>query len=621
MGLESGLESGHGGHAFRVTDSALSTHSGDASANLSRFVSGISVSDHSPASTARTAGDASSVTITPLAELGSNTGGDVREAAPRTATPDLTANPSVEDLARAGVFKDMTASQTDRTERTRLAAGEIPGITVKMTDAGSDPTKQQADFLIRKDGSIELLNNPEKTGQKEIVVAVERDAGQLKPSDTQQQALNQLMTYLDGRIKSQYPEAQAQGVKVDDQQSLVPEELKNSLKVDSSTAPTNPELPESANRQIQDMNRFRGSGDGTMSRRQANDYFPERSVPREPNENDRIAAVKDTVASFVSRGDQRPYEHVVHRGDRGWGIGRYGLTYDMISSWLDNLDIGNLEQLEKEGKVPKGTAARMKAMKESMARARRSGKDSDLDPFLQKLKAGDKNDPITADDINQNFGKEVQELATSYNVGRFAEEMGGTTQNVDPGKLALAMTLGRVPGEQDLNDPANKQFVDAANQTYQIALNRYTQTGDTIPFTDASNLTEAMRNSVGKALWTDYAKDTENGNLGCAIAASRILRAGGVPVREQLGVDGVRSDMEALGARPTSLSAAINSGRPYVIVKQEGGSHVGVAIGRTVFENSSSRGRVVQRDIGSSSLNSGSVAYIIPSQYVNTDRA
>ncbi|MCA9804902.1 MAG: hypothetical protein KC777_23190 [Cyanobacteria bacterium HKST-UBA02] len=617
-----GLESGHGGHTFKVTDSALPAHHGDASAHLSRFVSGISVSDHAPAvHTGRTAGDASSVTITPLAELSTNTGGDGRDTAPKAATPDLSANPSVEDLAKAGVFKDMTGAQTDQSERTRLAAGETPEIKVKMTDAGSDPAKQQADFLIKKDGSIELLNNPEKTGQKEIVVAVERDAGELKPSDTQQQALNQLMTYLDGRIKAQFPQAQEQGVKVDDQQNLVPDDLKNSLKVNSNAAPTNPELPDSANRQVQDMNRFRGSGEGSMSRQQANDYFPERSVPREANENDRIAAVKDTVASFVSRGDQHPYEHVVHRGSRGWGIGRYGLTYDMISSWLDNLDIGNLEQLEKEGKVPKGTAARMKAMKESMAKAKRSGKDSDLDPFLQKLKAGDKNNPITAADINQNFGKEVQELATSFNVGRFAQEMGGTTQNVDPGKLALAMTLGRVPGEQDLNDPANKQFVDAANQTYQIALNRYTKTGDTIPFTDASNLTDAMQKAEGKALWTDYAQATENGNLGCAIAASRILRAGGVPVGEQLGVDGLKNDMERLGARPTSLANAINSGRPYVIIKQNGGSHTGVAIGRTVFENSSSRGRVVRRDLSESSLRSGSVAYIVPSQYVNSNNA
>lgn len=604
------------GHSLNVSDSSsLATGSSDASVKLSSLASDIGRSSFKP--TAKST-EADSIVVTPMAELSTAKPSDTSVAAPPAEASvrtrlDLSANPSIEDMSKAGIFQDKTG-QTETIERASLKPGESPEIKVLMTDANLTGEKQPAaDFLIKKDGSIELLNNPEKTGQKEIVIAVEREAGQLKPSETQQEVLNQLFTYLDGRIKSQFPDAQESGVKVDDKQNLLPQQLEDSLKTRSAQPES--QMPPETQRQVQDMNRFRGSGEGNMSRRDADDYFPQRSVPRQANETDRIAAAKDVVAGFTSRGAERPYEHVVHRGERGFGVGRYGLTYDMIANWLDGVDIGNLEELERQGKVPKGTAARMKAMKASMAKAKETGNSNDLDPFLQKLKAGDKDNPVTASDINENFGKEVQELAATHNIGRFSQELGGTTGKVDPGELALSMMLGRTPTQEDLANGENKQFVDAARQSYQIALNRYTTSGDTIGFNDAGNMTEAMRDSVGKALWTDYANATENGNLACAIAVTRILRAGGVPVSEQLSVDGTASEMRRIGAQKTSLSDAISSGKPYVIIKQTGGSHTGIGIGTTVVENSSSKARVVQRNINDSSLATGSYAYIIPDQY------
>lgn len=517
------------------------------------------------------------------------------------------------DLAKEGVITDNTKS-VKPVEREKVADGKSPTVKVLFSDvAAQQPNKVPPDFVVKKDGSITMNNNPEKTGQKDIVVEVERSDGQFIPTADQQKSIDELYKYLDARIKQENPDALKNGVKIDDPQNLVSPETEKAAQARSQKqAPA--ELPPEAESQTQNMQRFRGGGSGQMSRSEANDHFPERTVPRQKNENDHIAAMKDVVAGFSSKGAERPYEHVSHRGNRGWGVGRYGMTYDNFANWLSGLDIENLEELERQGKVPKGTAAKMKAMKASVGKAQQSGKDSDLDPFLQKMKAGDKNNPLTADDINQNFGKEVQELVASHQIGKFSEELGREKQSVQPGDLAFAMMTGRVPTAEDATNPESKRFMDAADQSYQIALNRYDKPDGPVDFADTSNLSQAMKDAVGKQLWRGYDGATQMGNLGCAITVSRILRAGGIEVGNELSVDGLAVKMRQIGAEKTSLREAIESGKPYVIIKKQGGSHTGIAIGDTVVENSSSQRRTVARNLSQSSLKSGSYAYILPTK-------
>jgi hypothetical protein len=515
-------------------------------------------------------------------------------------------------MAKAGAIRDNSGA-VQPFERPKAEDGQAPTIKVQFSDITA-ANKTQPDFVVKQDGTIQMNNNPEKSAQKDIVIEVERQNGQLMPSESQQKAIDDLYKYLDARVKESNPDAAKNGVKIEDPQDLVSNDTEKQAKARQSDsgrqAPA--DLGPAAEEQTQRMNRFKGGGKGQMSRGEANDYFPERSVPRQKNENDNIAAMKDVVAGFTSKGAERPYEHVVHRGSRGFGVGRYGMTYDNISNWLANLDIENLEELERQGKVPKGTAARMKQMKASVAKAGQSGKDSDLDPFLQKLKAGDKNNPVTAQDINENFGKEVQELAATHQVGRFAEEMGRDKQNVSPGELALAFMTGKAPTAEDLQNPENKRFVDAANQSYQIALGRYETPGNgPIQFSDTT-MDKAMQEAVGKQLWRGYDGATQGGNLGCAITVSRILRAGGVDIGDELSVDGVAAKMRQMGAQKVSLEEAIRSGEHYVVIKKQGGSHTGIGIGRTIVENSSGARETVQRDISRSSLRSGSYAYIVP---------
>lgn len=530
-----------------------------------------------------------------------------------TARKPLDGSRPIADLAKEGAIADNTRS-VKPVEREKATDGKSPTVKVQFSDiTAAQPNKVPPDFVVKKDGSITMNNNPEKTGQKDIVIEVERSDGQLIPTESQQKSVDELYKYLDTRIKTENPDAQKNGVKVDDPQNLVSPEAEKATHARSQRqAPA--DLPQEAENQTQRMQRFKGAGSGQMSRGEANDYFPERTVPRQKNENDNIAAMKDVVAGFSSKGDPHPYEHVSHRGSRGFGVGRYGMTFDNISNWLAGLDIDGLEELERQGKVPKGTAAKMKKMKESCAKAKESGKDSDLDPFLQKMKAGDKNNPITADDIKQNFGKEVQELVASHQVGRFSEEIGREKQSVQPGDLAFAMMTGRVPTAEDAANPESKRFMDAATQSYQIALNRFDKPNGPVDFADTGNLSEAMKDAVGKQLWRGYDGATQQGNLGCAITVSRILKAGGINIGDELSVDGVANKMRQIGAERTSLNEAIQSGKPYVIIKKHGGSHTGIAIGDTVVENSSGQRRTVARNLSQSSLRSGSYAYILPTK-------
>lgn len=541
-----------------------------------------------------------------------DTGGPGANAPKEKAIPSLDANSSPEQLAKAGVIKDKTKEGLPVT-RERAAAGDTPQLTVRFSDSKGVDAKNKPDFVVDRDGKINMLNDPEKNPHKTLVVELQRNNGQLKPTDVQQKALDELYKYLDARIKNTHPDAATNGVTVDDPAALLPKDLEQQLNAKSANPDTEPDS--SYKKQMEDMERFRGTHRGEMSRREADNYFPERSVPLQDNETQRIAAMKDVVGGFVSRGDAKPYEHIAHRGDRGWGVGRYGLTYDMVSDWAKKIDLKELQKQEEAGKVPKGTVQRMRRWQESIARYEQSHNEDDLDPFLKKLKAGNKEDPITADEINENFGKELQEMAATHQTARFSQELAARNNGkVDPGELALAMRLGHVPTAEELQDVGNKRFVEAARQAYDIANNRYEWKGDFVPFADTSTLTRAMLDSVGQALWADYAGATQGGNLGCAITVCRMLQKGGVKIGDHLDVNGVAGAMARMGAQRVSLDQAILSGRPYVIIKKVGGSHTGMGVGRTVVENSSGARRVVQRDIGSSSLRSGSYAYIVPTK-------
>lgn len=376
----------------------------------------------------------------------------------------------------------------------RLAEGEAPRIKVvyedNSFDANSNPP--QPDLIVAKDGTIKVLNDPELDRRKEIIIQVAREPGQVgEPTDAQTRSLSTLVDYLTKRIEDQYPAATENGVTIDDKQGLVPQAIKEQ----AGTVPE-PEmaLPPPTQQQIQDMNRIGGSGSGSMGPSEARDYFPESEVPRLPSESDQLAALKNVVAGFESRGQKEPYYAVQERGDRGWGVGRYALTSWGFFNWLMGLSDEDLEEIEelegKDGKgkkrIRKGTAAKLRALRAALKNKGQT-EDKDAGEFIDFMKKmNDGTDPISKDEIDKFLPRELQELIAGDQISKFAEQATDPASGkVDIGQVVLGMHLGSFPEEADLARPENQSLMKAAENAFPLAIKTVTDPNAPVEWTES----------------------------------------------------------------------------------------------------------------------------------------
>lgn len=432
---------------------------------------------------------------------------------PRYNLPDLKisgfipardATNSVSSLIERGVFHDARPAETHQGQTEtyqRTAAPErFAADTSRMRDAGSGDTRakqpeivvqygdaqgqngsgqQSPDFVIRKDGTIEVHRDFEANPHGNIVVQMERSEGQVDPRQNpeyarQMQAQADLLKYLQGRIHSAYPEARTDGVALHDEQNLVPESVQKSIgsrKTDSLGKDFSPETQHA----VENLGRFKGAGHGSISRHAADGYFPQREVPIQKGETNSAAAFKDTVAALFQADKDHPYETIRRTSDGGHAVGRYGLTKHHISNWLAGLNLGEppdpakIAELIKQGKLPEGFTA------ESVQR-------------LQNLanRLGDGNSNITADELKSELPKELQERIATGLSKQYAEESHG-----DSGTAALAWLKGKRVGEltqEEQNDPSGMQIKDAAQKAYSLATARQmSQAGDRIEFKDGGD--------------------------------------------------------------------------------------------------------------------------------------
>lgn len=422
----------------------------------------------------------------------------------RVATAsDIDASKSVASLIQEGVFQrpqEVKAQSDVLSNVEKLNPGESPKITVQFSDLSGQQTNQpKPDVLVKTDGTVVMLSDPETTKDRDVVVEVERKPGQIEPlkvaekegQPSQQEALDNVVKYLDARLGSQ---AQALP-EIADNQGLISNEARHALRPQPpeqtaeqqrppEQAPERPaqaqaqaqqQLPEQTQQAVNNMNRFNGSGGGSMSRKQANDYFPERDVPRQAQETDRIASVKEAVAALFNPDRGHAYETVRSRGDQGYAVGRYGLTQPLIWGWW-NSEFGNIdpenpeavaqamEKLAKDGKVSKAFAAKFKDPKF----AKQFGE------FLNKMKSG--KGGITKEEMQAFMPKELQETIATRLVKDFSDKAGG-----DLGKVALGFQLGKPPDQltaEEMGTKSAKELMTAANRFEQLNTARQAATDD-----------------------------------------------------------------------------------------------------------------------------------------------
>lgn len=464
--------------------------------------------------------------------------------------------------------------------REQLAPGEMPSIRIEYEDRSKSAREKTLvpDFRITTDGRVQILNDPEINPYKEIVIEVERASGFVGlPTEEQQKALSSLTKYLSERIKLENSDDPSAQIQLSDQQGLLPEEASKAI----NPAPQ-PEdsLPTPAQGQTEALNRINGSGNGSMSSSDAGDYFPSSEVPPLPEESPNLSALKDLVAGFATRGLAEPYTAVQDRGDRGFAVGRYGLTASTIFDWIEGLsdgELGEFEELEittadgkkRKIKIPKDTGAKLKKIRDLLKtmRNRAAGKDGSTDQsasaedqaesdkameqlfsdpqirdftrLLVQMQEG-KEKP-SAEQINAELGPEMQELIATNLIYKFAKESTDPqTQRVDIGQVVLSMQLGRAPTAEELQSPANQSLMDAADRGYPLALQHTNKPNDPVTWQEVNGKVASDPNSYFFSQFrnatynpTGPASSNNCGPASLAMAAKAFAKDGGVQNIEQ----------------------------------------------------------------------------------------
>jgi hypothetical protein len=473
---------------------------------------------------------------------------------------------SIDDLAKRtgndAIFVNKTSDANDRAQASEsLKPGEIPKISVVYENQtpNADPPPPKPDFIVKKDGTIEMLHNPETNAAANIVVQVERDPGQTgDPTPEQKESLAGLVPYLADRVANSpaYQAVDPDGkVAIEDKQNLVDDKIEAAIENNVSkppipdvNQPPAPDVPPEAGSASSRMNRVGGSGgghdsfssngDGAISSRDG--QAPARDITPP------VQAVEDTISALAGVKDKaHPYDNVATRSDGSYGVGRYSMNMFNIGPWLADLlgvDLGDPPDPAKLAAFLADLKAHPEKMKGAMNKLAQEGKVSK--DFASKFDAGKfadflgkldgKHGPITAQDVHNNLPKDLQETIAKDRIEHYAKGMGIDTSKdlgeKDAGKLALAMFLGRTPSQSDLSNPSYQKYQDTANNLYKLALAG--QFGsDRIDVSEANGkVIAAAAGDVGKQLWaqTPWANAVEGGNLGCAASVSRVLQESGV---------------------------------------------------------------------------------------------
>ena len=523
---------------------------------------------------------------------------------------------------------DRISQPLEPTDRAKPAVNELPTIKVNLQNPGDQKTTPN--FIVKTDGTVEMLRNPQNPGQKEIVIQFQRNGDNVGLTEAQKQAGGDLYTRLQEQLKAQYPHSDQNALRIEDSQGLLrdsklPPEVKRSIERQQEKADVSQGsgLPEHSSRTMQDTRRIsQGGRHAHVPRSDVDEMTP--PVKRIPNEADRMQAMKDTVASYVTRGEQHPYDYVAKRGEHGWGVGRYGMTYHQVGNWLSGLSDDQIAELIKEGKLSPEQAAGLKKMRDSIKHSQETGDENDLHPFLKALKNGEGTEEQIRQGVKQFLPDKVQELAASDQISKITGQLAkdalakGETASVNPGQVALSFVLGRtVSKEEYQGNPEYKNFVQSANQAYRLQEQARVQGGPIINVENMSQVSGALNQMVGQQFWREAAGATEYGNKGCAIAVTRMLQHMGVQIGAHLDVNGTAQEMRQRGWQEVSLAQAVRSGQLYVAVNKETGSHVGLGMGSQVWENSSGQRQVVTRNIGSSTLRNSGRAFIVPVKAAN----
>lgn len=524
----------------------------------------------------------------------------------------IDATKSVEEHIRAGTFKKESDagkpvdSLRPEDKNKPAESAKPPKITVLYENKNPEAHTPQPNYIVKKDGSISVLRNPEgPPHDTDVVIQVDRDAKQTgAPDKVQQKSIDDLVAYQGARIIEKFgaelkeiatPHGKLKQVEINDAQNLVSDKVEqkfgDKLPPDvSKFAP--PPMPIDVKHTSDMMNRVQGSGGHvTVPRESApgrhpgdatpagvDQMIPARSVPQSPKETDSVAAAKDAAAALFDPERKHPYQTIKENSDHSYRIGRYGLNQGFTLLGLAELmgvDLGDPPDMAKlQAYLQQHPQALEKSIQAYAARIQHDADNAHLsphDPLRESIKQlqhlaksldnpqfqndfvkflNDMNgsgQPITHERLARFMPKELQELIAESGITHESKLLGENPHHLSDrgaGTIALAVLLGRTPNTSDIENAQYADYTRAGSNMYKLAESRMQSLGD-ITVSDAQGkIIAAADHSVGRAMWQKY---LAGGRLGCAASVSAVLNEAGFSYASAVGVSALQDQLLAHG--------------------------------------------------------------------------
>jgi hypothetical protein len=375
-----------------------------------------------------------------------------------TTTHKLDSAKSLTELAASGAIVDKAPKTTDQVAVPKATDTSPPKITIEMQNLQKPADAQ---FVIKENGQIEMHGDPEKLKSKNINVVLERNDGQLNPTDAQNKAANELTTYLSERVKAQLPQAEKNSVVLDDQADVVSPAVQHAQHLRAPHSLSN--MTPQTQRSVQDMHRFNGSDGVDMPHAATENMgsFGTRNVPRMHGESERQMGIKEAIAGLWKPDRDHPYETIRRHPDGGFRVGRYGFSGHQLNGFLEGLgnppDPALIDKLIAEGKLPEDFGEKLKDPKFL----------NEFKDFANKL---DKGIDPGKDELRTLLPNKAQEAIASSMVDQLKQKVGD-----NPGSIVAGALSGKAANDvtqPDLTSASGRQLQQAGQQLFDVATSR-----------------------------------------------------------------------------------------------------------------------------------------------------
>lgn len=397
-------------------------------------------------------------------------GSSVVSEAPRAAAID--SHKSTSDLVKEGIFvQSNLAPRLDQSERN---PGDQPKIIVSK-DGSVTP-----DYIVKKDGQVEVVGNPDAGDKAHGVYRVQVEEG-ADPKNT-----DALVKYLNDRIHAKEPSAEvalaADAGLVSDETSKL---FKNRPSEDKPNDDNkdNPDNPDDNPSPDDNDNSPCNPGGGDCPGPSPSD---DDSPSPQDNPQDNPPDAKPDAPPAVS---QTPLDNLLDAARlNNWdnntlgSLGAYEINAPgWFSSWLDDdmmEELGHPPDFKKLGKVlakHKNDPKFKNAMSARLNNMREQGDSAGADKiaslfnklgdekegafaenfgiFLNSQRAGGRN--ATGEEMSNFFDKDLQKAIASSRMADIAHDAGVKVKDLAPeqaAKMALAGALGHIPSEKEMSD-------------------------------------------------------------------------------------------------------------------------------------------------------------------------